>query len=166
MTHTRTRFSDRIARRAGQQGARSAVVPAPATVFEKSDTEPNKNMNKHTKNNSNDNSLLKCKRNTLVSTFNVRTLTSLSQMSELAASAAKWNIDIICIQEHRFYHEEIELKHHKFSKGLTFISASASKNSMNSPIGGGGMLLKSSCYVIIEQYGENPSKDVDCHFER
>ena len=130
MTHTRTRFSDRIARRAGQQRARSAVVPAPATVFEKSDTESNKNMNKHTKNNSNDNSLLKCKRNTLVSTFNVRTLTSLSQMSELAASAAKWNIDIIYIQKNRFYHEDMDLKHHKLPKGWTFISASAWKNGM------------------------------------
>ena len=87
MTLTQPRRSYRIARRAGQQGARSAEVPAPATVFEKSATEPKQH-------------LLKCKRTTTISTFNVRTLSEISQLSELVASATDHKIDIICIQEH------------------------------------------------------------------
>lgn len=138
MTHTRTRFSNRIARRAGNQGARSAVVSAVATVSEKSTTEPNNNNN-HNNNHHNNNRLLRCKRSTRVSTFNVRTLNSLSRISELAASAEALKIDIICVQEHRFYHDDIELKYHKLPKGWTFISASVWKNSMNSTIGGVGM---------------------------
>ena len=109
------------------------MVSAVATVSEKSITEPNKNNHS--------NRLLRCKQSTHVSTFNVRTLNSLSQTSELAASAAALKIDIICVQEHRFYHDDIELKYHKLPKGWTFISASAWKNSMNSTIGGVGMLL-------------------------
>ena len=62
-------------------------------------------------------------------------------MSELAASAERMNIDIICVQEHRFYHDDVQLQYHKLSKGWTFISSSAWKNSMNSTIGGVGMLL-------------------------
>ena len=134
MTHTRSRFSNRIARRAGEQGARSTVVSAVATAFEKSATQPNNN-------NDNNSKLLKCKRNIRISTFNVRTLGSLKQMSELIAAAEKLDICIICVQEHRIYHEEMEVKYHKLSKGWTFISVSAWKNSINSTIGGVGMLL-------------------------
>jgi exonuclease III len=128
MTLTQPRRSYRIARRAGNQGARSAAVPVLATVFEKSATEPNQR-------------LLKCKRTITISTFNVRTLSKISQISELVASAATYNIDIICIQEHRFFHQDIDLEYHDAGSGWTFISASAWKNSMNSTIGGVGMLL-------------------------
>ena len=138
MTHTQRR-SCRIARRAVTQGARSAVVSAVATVFEKSATEPINNNNNNK--NINNTKLLRCKRNILVSTFNVRTLNSLKQMSELAASAERMDIDIICVQEHRFYHDDTQLQYHKLSKGWTFISSSAWKNTVNSTIGGVGMLI-------------------------
>ena len=116
-------------------------------------------------NNRNDNSLLKCKRNTLVSTFNVRTLTSLSQVSELAASAAKWNIDIICIQEHRFYHEDMDLTPQIVKRVDIHISFGLEKfHEFNNWWCWDA--TKSSGYVIIEQYRENPSKDDDCHFQR
>ena len=35
-------------------------------------------------------------------TFNVRTLNRIGQLPELTASAIDHNIDIICIQEHRY----------------------------------------------------------------
>ena len=73
MTFT-LRRSNRIARRAGEQGARSAAVPFLATVFEKSATETKP---KH--------QLLKCKHITMISTFNVRTLSKTNQISELTA---------------------------------------------------------------------------------
>ena len=44
-------------------------------------------------------------------------------------------------KEHRFYHEDIDLKYHELGNGWTFISASALKNIGNSTIGGVGMLL-------------------------
>ena len=85
--------------------------------------------------------LLKCKRTINLSTFNVRTLQSIKQISELIAIAVSYDIDVINVQEHRFYHEDIDLKYHELGNGWTFISASALKNTGNTTIGGVGMLL-------------------------
>ena len=126
MTQT-LRRSNRLARLAGQQGARAGVTDS-GPRHEKSATEPKCK-------------LLKCKRVTKMSTFNVRTLQSIHQLSELTASAIQHNIDVICVQEHRRLHIDVNLKHHSVGKGWTFISASAWKNSTNSTIGGVGMLL-------------------------
>ena len=62
-------------------------------------------------------------------------------MSELIAMAVTYHVDVINVQEHRFYHKDIDLKYHELGNGLTFISASALKNTGNSTIGGVGMLL-------------------------
>ena len=111
---TRTDNSSyRIARRAGYQGARSAVgktLPQCLKYQLQSQTRT---------------PLIKCKRTTTVSTFNVRTLNTINQLSELVASAIRYNIDIIFIQEHRFFHDDLTLKYHDVGKGWTFISASA-----------------------------------------
>ena len=155
MTLTLPRRSNRIARRAGQQGARSVEVPVLATTFEKSATEPAQNF-------------LKCKRTTIISTFNVRTLSKISQLSELAASATTYSIDIICVQEHRFYHKDVELKYHDAGNGWTFVSA----NSTNSTIGGVGMLVSPNALkslnsiekicprIIIATFNGNPCTTV------
>ena len=74
-------------------------------------------------------------------TFNLRTLQSIKQMSELIAIAVTYHIDVINLQEHRFDHEDIDLKYHELGNRWTFISASALKNTANSTIGGVGMLL-------------------------
>ena len=100
-----------IARRAGDQGARSADVTA-LTQRPKNQLQSQTNT-----------SLIKCKRMTTLSTFNVRTLNTTNQLSELVAIL--YNIDIICIQEHRFFHDDLTLKNHDVGKGWTFISASA-----------------------------------------
>ena len=42
-----------------------------------------------------------------MSTFNVRTLQSIKQMSELVAIAVTYPIEVINVQGHRFYHEDI-----------------------------------------------------------
>ena len=47
------------------------------------------------------------------------------------------------MQEHRYYHNEQELKYHDTGNGCTFVSASASKNFVNAAIGGIRMLLSS-----------------------
>ena len=36
----------------------------------------------------------------------------MNQLPELKVSAAKQNMDIICIQEHKYYHRELELRYH------------------------------------------------------
>ena len=94
--------------------------------------------------------LLKCKRTINLSTFNVRTLQSIKQMSELIAIAVTYHIDVINVQEHRFYHEDIDLKYHELGNGWTFISASGLKNTGNSKIGGVGMLLSSHILMEVE----------------
>ena len=132
MTQPQTRNSYRIDRRASQQGSRAGVTVL-APVFDKF-TERNRRQ------------LLKCKRTINLSTFNVRTLQSIKQMSELFAIAVTYHIDVVNVQEHRFYHEDIDLKYHELGNGWTFISASAFKNTGNSTIGGVGMLLNSIYY--------------------
>ena len=131
MTKAQNNFPNRIARRAVISGARSEVR-ALAPVFEKSATEL---MHKHKTN------LLRCKTTCNIATFNVRTLKTINQLPELTAAAANKNIDIICVQEHRFYHSDLELKYHETGHGWTFVSASAWKNTINADTGGVGMLL-------------------------
>ena len=55
--------------------------------------------------------------------------------------AQKMNIDIICVQEHRIYHDDISIKHHDMGNGWTLLTSSAVKGQNNSTIGGVGMLL-------------------------
>ena len=62
-------------------------------------------------------------------------------MSELIAIAVTYHTDVKNVQEHIFYHEDIDLKYYELGNGWTFISASALKNAGNSTIGGVGMLL-------------------------
>ena len=87
MTHTQTTCPNCTTLRPGKKGARPAGVGTLASVFKKSTTELKQK-------------LLKCKRT--ITTFNVRTLNKIGQLPELTASAIDHNIDIICIQEHRY----------------------------------------------------------------
>ena len=79
-------------------------------------------------------------------TFKVRTLKRIGQLLETTASAVENNIDIACIQEHRYYHYELEIKYHNTGNGRTFVSVSAWKNSIKVIVGGVVMLL--SCSAI------------------
>ena len=64
----------------------------------------------------------------------------MGQLPELTASAIDHNIDIICIQEHKYTHSE-DIKYHNTGNGWTLANASAWKNSVNATIGGVGMLI-------------------------
>ena len=128
MTVPKIRNSYRIVRRAGDQGARPADLARYAV--EKSTTVSKTKTN-----------LLKCKRNLHISTFNTRTLTSSSQIGELTAAATLNNQDIICVQEHRHFHDDVRLKHHDTGNGWTLVTSSACKNTVNASIGGVGILL-------------------------
>ena len=76
-----------------------------------------------------------------IETFNVRTLNTINQLPKLTASAAEHNIAIIYMQEHRYYHSELDLKYHYTGNGWIFVLSSSSKNSFNFTIGCVGMLL-------------------------
>ena len=82
--------------------------------------------------------LLKCKRTTQKATFNVRTLKKIGQLPELTASALDHNIDISCIQEHRYIHSE-DIKY------MIWMDAShciCMENTVNATIGDIGMLIE------------------------
>ena len=94
--------------------------------------------------------LFKCRKTTLVSTFNCRTLmSSIGRTGELTALAQKQNIDAICIQEHRIYHDDIELKNHDMKKGWVMITSSAEKATNNSTIRGVGLLLSPKAHKAM-----------------
>ena len=51
--------------------------------------------------------LRKVKRTTVITTFNANTLQKEYKLQELAAAAQEIGIQVVSIQEHRFYHEDI-----------------------------------------------------------
>ena len=69
--------------------------------------------------------LLRCKSIVNIRIFNVRTLKIIHQLPDLIAYAAEHNIDIICVQEHRYYHSERKLKYYGTGNGWAFVSAYA-----------------------------------------
>ena len=84
--------------------------------------------------------LLKCKQTLQIATFNVRTLNRIGQLPELIASAEEYEIDIICIQEHKYTHTE-DIKYHETGNGWSVATVSAWKNSVNAAVGGVGLLI-------------------------
>ena len=105
-----------------------AEVGALASVFEKSATELKQQK------------LLKCKQTIQIATFNVGTLNRIGQLLELTALAAEHNIDIKCIQEHRYTHSE-HIKYLDTGNGWTLATVSAWKNSVHATVGGVGILI-------------------------
>jgi exonuclease III len=95
--------------------------------------------------------LLKGKQDIFIATFNIRTLLNATQINELVASSETLSHDIICIQEHRFIHDDTLIKEHNVGKQWTLITSSAWKNSMNASIGGVGMLLSPRAYKALNK---------------
>ena len=88
---------------------------------------------------------LSCRVHTTFSTFNVRTLGPLGRLDELVANASLQNIDVIAVQEHRFYYDlppKVKLKYQQVDS-YQFVSSSGTKNSINATVGGIGFLLSS-----------------------
>ena len=118
--------------------------------------------------------LLKCKCIIQIVTFNVRTLNRLGQLLELTATAIDHNIDIICIQEHRYFHRE-DIKYYDTRNGWKLVSASAWKNSVNAMIGGVGILIGSWALkslnsiekiqprMMVATFNSNPGATVICY---
>ena len=109
MTLTQTICPNYIALHASKQEARSVEVGALAPVFKKSAAELKPKQK-----------LLKCKSTVHIATLNMRILNKIGQLAELTVSAAEYNIDILCIQEHRYHHSGEEIKCHDTGNGWTF----------------------------------------------
>ena len=83
-------------------------------------------------------------------TFKIWTLNTVNQLH-------RHNIDVIYIQEHRYYLCQLEIKYHDTSTGWTFFLTSAWKNSINAIIDGVGMLLSPHALKSQKQHRENPT---------
>ena len=116
----------------------------------------------------NTHNILKCRKPSVYSTFNVRTINHKSRLHELTAIANSCNIDVMSIQEHRFFHPDSDLEYLK-QDGYQLVTASATKNSTNATIGGVGILLspraqnnilrieKISPRILVAEFNSNPT---------
>ena len=86
---------------ADKQVTHSAEVGALDPVYKKTVIEPKPELKLK---------LIRCKSIVNIARFNIRTLNTVNQLPELTASTDKHHIDIICIQEYRFYHSKLEIK--------------------------------------------------------
>ena len=94
--------------------------------------------------------LLSCKIDTLVSTFNIRSLNSNEKIGELTALAEGKGIFVVCLQEHRKFHDSGDVQYTDVGKGWILAASSCWRNSVNSYVGELGMLLSPSAYNYLE----------------
>ena len=94
--------------------------------------------------------LLRCKINTLVSTFNIRSLNSSEKIGELTALAEEKEKSVVCLQEHRKFHDSEDVHYTDVGKGWILATSSCRRKSVNSCGGGMGMLLSLSAYKSLE----------------
>ena len=110
-----------------------------------------------------------------ISSFNTRTLNPFSRLSELVLNAKLHKIDIIAIQEHRFFHPDDAIKYHKV-EDFQLVTASCSKNFSIASVVGVCLLLSPramenlskveviSPQVIIADFEGNPKTTIiSCH---
>ena len=83
--------------------------------------------------------VISCRRVSIVSTMNVRTIREQRCREELVSNFVEHNIDVLGIQEHRIFHEEPV--RYETILGSTLITTSATKNSAGASIGGVGVIL-------------------------
>ena len=119
--------------------------------------------------------LINCKNTTIISSFNVNTLGILGRLEELCNSAKSQQIDIIAVQEHRFYHPDDPYIYHK-ADSYQLVTSSSWKNSVNASVGGVGFLLSPTALnnlvnvdpispriLLIELQG-NPKTTIICAY--
>ena len=103
MTQNQNQHSCRISRRVDKQGARPAI-PYQVSVVKLTTEKTNK--------------LLKTNQILTIGTMNVQTLQKQGQIYELITSAETTKQDIICIQEHRYIHDDIPIREQRFENWI------------------------------------------------
>ena len=63
---------------------------------------------------------MRCKKSVSFGSFNTRTLRQPHNIGEMTEAASKFNIDVICVQEHRFVHEA-DIDYTKVSEKCTLV---------------------------------------------
>jgi exonuclease III len=141
------------------------LIPSGGVSPDRRDSVPKQLKQKH--------HIVGCKNQTIVSSFNARTLRPTSNLNELAECSEQFNIDILAIQEHRFHHPETDLKYHQAGQ-YQLITSSAWKSSANAAIGGVGFLLSSkassnllnveptSQRILLVEFEGNPKTSIIC----
>ena len=132
---TSKQISYRITRRAGEQGVRPSVGNE-AGVEKYATSCRNGN-------------LLKCKKTFLIATLNTRSLNNNARLGEVTALAEQYKIDIVCIQEHKIFHEDAPIAYKELGKGWILVTSKAEKASNNATIRGVGMLLSPQAYKCL-----------------
>ena len=85
-----------------------------------------------------------------MSTFNIRSLNSIEKIRELTALAEEKGISVVCLQEHRKFHHNADVHYTDVGKGWILATFSCWRKSVNSCVGGVGMLLSNSAYNSLE----------------
>ena len=108
--------------------------------------------------------LMKCHRPLKICTFNSRTLNHHHSLHELHLSASSNNLTLVAIQEHRFFHDDQDIKVWELSKEYSLITASATKNSRNASVGGVGLLCQSTYLQAITKITKISSRILQVDF--
>ena len=94
-------------------------------------------------------------------------------LGELTEAANNFDIDVVCIQEHRLVHD-VDIDYTKVSQTYTLVTASATRNSTGAAIGGVGLLMncrtmnclltvkKHSHRIITASFTGNPATTILC----
>ena len=108
-----------------------------------------------------------------ITSYNACTLTKEFYLDELVNSMEKHNLDIICIQEHRFLHAE-PIKYHQLASHTTLVTSSATLNNSNASVGGIGVALGNdklnsllsvesiSSRILVLTFAGNPRTTIVC----
>ena len=75
------------------------------------------------------------------------------------------NITVICIQEHRIYHPDIEVNHKMIGNDWQLIICSAEKNRQNASVGGVGFLINPQVYKSVTKIEQINSQIVKATFD-
>ena len=94
--------------------------------------------------------LLRCKIDTLVSTFNIRSLNFNEKIGGLTTLAEGKGISVVCLLDHRKCHDSGDVQYTDVGKGWILATYACWRNSVKSCVGVVGMLLSSSAYNYLE----------------
>ena len=94
--------------------------------------------------------LLRCKIDTLVSTFSIHSFNFNENIGELTALAEGKGVFLVCLQEHWKFHDSGDVQYTDVGKGWILATSSCWRNSVNSYVGEVGMLLSPSAYNYLE----------------
>ena len=131
--------------------------------------------NKSDSRNTGKHKLLNCKKETIIATFNTRTIRLPSKRIELVNNFNTNKIDILGIVDHKIVHDTETIRHEQFDRTY-LITSSAWRNSNQAAAGGVGMLISSQAEktlsevksynerILIADFNGNPRTTVITHY--